>query len=134
MTIAPGQTSGLEALERSLPSRISALMYVPDAFGEPDLHGELMKPRRGGQQVPLPDSRCPERAKAQIGTIDPRSTRPSQYAASLHQGGSTARNEQASRPTRCHVGQAFIARRHRVAVCSRRANEIVRARRELEFE
>jgi len=126
--------SGLEALKEP-PFEDIALMYVPDAFGEPDLTEELMSHCEDNKyRFLILDA---PKGQAQIGTIDPRSTRPSQYAAFYYPWIKVFDAVSGKRklvPPGGHVAGIYARTDIERGVFKAPANEIVRGALELEFE
>lgn len=126
--------SGLAALEEP-PFEDVALIYAPNAFDEPDLADELMTYCETDKyRFLILDS---PRGQAQIGTIDPRSTRPSQYAAFYYPWIKVFDAESGARklvPPGGHVAGIYARTDIERGVFKAPANEIVRGALELEFE
>ncbi len=126
--------SGLAALEEP-PFEDVALIYAPNAFDEPDLADELMTYCETDKyRFLILDS---PRGQAQIGTIDPRSIRPSQYAAFYYPWIKVFDAESGARklvPPGGHVAGIYARTDIERGVFKAPANEIVRGALELEFE
>ena len=126
--------SGLAALDEP-PFEDVALIYAPNTFDEPDLADTLMTYCETDRyRFLILDS---PRGRAQIGTIDPRSDRPSQYAAfyypwiKVFDAASGARKLV---PPGGHVAGIYARTDIERGVFKAPANEVVRGALELEFE
>lgn len=126
--------SGLAALKEP-PFEDVAIIYAPNAFGEPDLAEELMTHCENNKYRFLILDTL--QGQAQIGTIDPRSARPSQYAAFYYPWIKVFDADSGARkfvPPGGHVAGIYARTDTERGVFKAPANEIVRGALELEFE
>jgi phage tail sheath protein FI len=132
---ATGQKrSGLAALDEP-PFEDVALIYAPNTFDEPDLAETLMTYCETDKyRFLILDS---PRGQAQIGTIDPRTTRPSQYAAFYYPWIKVFDAVSGARklvPPGGHIAGIYARTDIERGVFKAPANEVVRGALELEFE
>jgi phage tail sheath protein FI len=126
--------SGIAALNEP-PFEDIAIMYAPNAFDEDGLAEELMTHCENNKyRFLILDTK---RGQAQIGTIDPRGNRPSQYAAFYYPWIKVFDADSGARklvPPGGHMAGIYARTDIERGVYKAPANEIVRGALELEFE